>query len=124
MPKNNLSSVVERYKQLISVLQELASILNTEQLLERIVDAAGNLCDAELAWILFPNNIKYTLVLDTGNFTKDTHYQGLSLPLNNSLEGWVYSNQKAPMINELSICDQRFRDFIQLPETQIKSLLA
>jgi signal transduction histidine kinase len=124
MPKNNLSSVVERYKQLISVLQELASILNTEQLLERIVDAAANLCDAEAAWILFPNNIKYTLVLDTGNFTKDTHYQGLSLPITNSLEGWVYSNQKPAMINDLSICDQRFRDFIQLPETQIKSLLA
>src|SRR4030042_6038032 len=124
MPKNNLSSVVERYKQLISVLQELASILNTEQLLERILDAAANLCDAESAWILFPNNIKYTLVLDTGNFTKDTHYQGLSHPITKRLEGWVYSNKKPAMINDLSICDQRFRGFIQLPETQIKSLLA
>jgi len=124
MPKNNLSSVVERYKQLISVLQELASILNTEQLLEHIVDAAAHLCDAEVSWILFPNNIKYTLVLDTGNFTKDTHYQGLSLPIINSLEGWVYSNQKPAMINDLSMCDQRFRDFMHLPETKIISLLA
>src|SRR4030066_1814946 len=124
MPKNNLSSIVERYKQLISVLQELASILNTEQLLEHIVDAAAHLCDAEVSWILFPNNIKYTLVLDTGNFTEDTHFQGLSLPIINSLEGWVYSNQKPAMINDLSMCDQRFRDFMHLPETKIISLLA
>jgi signal transduction histidine kinase len=123
MPKKLQSTTVERYKQLIIVLQELASILNTKLLLEHIVEEAVNLCDAEAAWILFPDQIHHTLVLDTGSLSNDIHYQGFSTPLNSSLEGWVYTNQQPIMINDSSLYDHRFGDFICLPSIEIKSLL-
>jgi signal transduction histidine kinase len=123
MPKKLQSTTVERYKQLIIVLQELASILNTKLLLEHIVEEAVNLCDAEAAWILFPDQIHHTLVLDTGSLSNDIHYQGFSTPLNSSLEGWVYTNQQPIMINNSSLYDHRFGDFICLPSIEIKSLL-
>jgi signal transduction histidine kinase len=123
MPIKSQSSVVERYKGLLRVLQELASILNTELLLDRIVDAAKNLCDAETAWIFFPDHTNQTLVLNTGSFIKRTQYQGLSTPQNKSLEGWVFSTQKPCMINDLRLYDHRFGDLISLPGMVIKSII-
>jgi signal transduction histidine kinase len=123
MPNKSQSTVVKRYKELVRVLQELASILNTELLLERIVDAAKNLCDAEAAWIFFPEHTNHTLVLNSGSFIKKTQYQGLSAPQNTSVEGWVFSTQKPCMINDLSSYDQRFGDLISLPGMSIKSII-
>ena len=55
MPKKPQSIIVERYQQLVSILQELASIMNTELLLEHIVSTVVNLCKADAVWILFPD---------------------------------------------------------------------
>ena len=70
MPKYSHTSIVERYKELIVVMQELASILNTEHLLEHIIDAAKRLSDADLVWLLFPDHVDQTLVLNTASFTR------------------------------------------------------
>jgi len=123
MPKISQSSVVERYKELVKVLQELASILNTELLLEHIVDAAKNLCDAESVWILFPDHTNLTHVLNTGRFINGKHYQGLSTPHNTSLEGWVFSTMQPFMINDPSLYNHRNGDFINITGITIKSLL-
>jgi len=123
MPNNSQSSVVERYKELVKVLQELASMLNTELLLEHIVYAAENLCDAESVWILFPDHTNQTLVFNTGSFVKGSQYQGLSTPQNTSLEGWVFSTQQPFMINDPSLYDHRFGNFLYLPGIVIKSLI-
>jgi hypothetical protein len=107
-------AMVKKYKHLISVFQGLASILNTEQLLEHIVEEAVGLCDAKSAWILFPYHIHHTLILETGCFTSNTQYEGFSTPLNNSLEGWVFSNQQPVMINDTDSYDHGNGDFIIL----------
>jgi signal transduction histidine kinase len=123
MPKKPHSIIVERYKQLVSVFQELASIMNTELLLEHIVSAAANLCNADAVWILFPDQINQTLILNAGKFTNDAHHQGLTIALTGSLEGWVNSNQQAVMINDSSTYDHRFGDVISIPGIEINSLL-
>ena len=123
MPKTPRKPIVERYIQLVSVFRELASILNTEQLLEHIVDAAVDISDTESAWILFPYHIHHTLILDTGRFSDASDFQGYSTPLNTSLEGWVFSNQLPFMINDIGLYDHGMGDFINLPGIEIKSLL-
>ena len=55
MPSSSQSSTLNCYKQLLRVLQELACILNTEALLERIVDLAAELSNSNLSLILFPD---------------------------------------------------------------------
>lgn len=123
MSEKSQSTVVERYRQLVKALQELASILNTELLLEYIVQAAAELCDAEAAWILLPDQINHVLYLETGYFTKDKQFQGLSVPMDTSLEGWVISNQQTVMINDSSD-DHSLGDLISLPGIEINSILA
>lgn len=123
MTEASRPGMVKKYKHLISVFQELASILNTEQLLEHIVEEAVGLCDAKSAWILFPYHIHHTLILETGCFTNNTQYEGFSTPLNNSLEGWVFSNQQPVMINDTDLYDHGNGDFIILPGIELKSLL-
>jgi len=123
MPNNSESLTVERYKELVKVLHELASMLNTELLLEHIVVAAEYLCDAESVWILFPDHTNQTLIFNTGSLVKGTQYQGLSTPQKNSLEGWVFSTQQPFMINDPSLYDHRFGNFIYLPGIVIKSLI-
>jgi signal transduction histidine kinase len=123
MPKISQSSIVERYKELVNVLQELASILNTELLMEHVIDAAKQLSDADSAWILFPDHTDQTLVLKPGSFIDGTEYQGLSIPLHASLEGRVFSTQQPYIINDASLYDLRLGAVINLPGIAIKSLL-
>jgi signal transduction histidine kinase len=123
MTKTLRPAIVKRYKHLIGVFQELASILNTEQLLEHIVHEAAELCDSKSAWILFPYHIHHSLILETGCFTSNTQYEGYSTPLESSLEGWVFSNQQPVMINDTDSYDHGIGDFIVLPGIEIKSLL-
>ena len=118
------SSPVKRYKQLLSVLQELACILNTESLLERIVDSAADLLILKISWILFLDPINSSLYLNTTNFPINSHHTELSTPVNSSLEGWVFTNQHPVMINDPSLYDLRYGHFLYLPGIEIKSLLA
>jgi K+-sensing histidine kinase KdpD len=124
MPKINQSSNTERYKQLVSVLQELAPILNTEQLLENIVNSAASLCDAQASWILLPDQINPTLLLETVSDTDLKNYQGFSVLLDDSLEGWVYLNQRPLLIKDFNQYDKEYGGFINLPDIEVKSLLA
>jgi len=118
------STTANRYKQLLRVLQELASILNTESLLERIAHSAAKLSDAEFSWILFPDQINSSLFFNTSNFPINTHHLGFSAPVNASLEGWVFTNTTPVMVNDSSLYDLRFGHFIYLPGLEVKSLLA
>jgi signal transduction histidine kinase len=123
MPEKSQLSVVDRYKQLIYMLHELASILNTDQILEYIVDASIKLCNAEAAWILFPDPINRVLYLETGQFINDANYKGLSIPIDSSLEGGVFSTQQPELINDANVYDNRLGDLIRLPGVIIKSII-
>ncbi len=124
MPSSLQSSTLNRYKQLLRVLQELACILNTEALLERIVDSAAELSNSNLSLILFPDLINSSLYLKTSNIPIHTHHLGLSTPVNTSLEGWVFTNKQPVMVNDPSLYDLRYGHLIYLPGIEVKSLLA
>jgi len=117
-------TIVERYKQLIDVLQELASILNTEHLLEHIVKAATELCDAEqglLYWLDTPNN---ALQIIASTLPNTSQHRDLIIPVDSSLEGWVLANQKPVMINHPLLSDQSFGDVTNPTNLEIRSILS
>jgi signal transduction histidine kinase len=118
------STTANRYKQLLSVLQELASILNTESLQERIADSAAELSDGEFSWILFPDQINSSLFFNSSNLPINTHHLGFSAPVNASLEGWAFTNKTPVMVNDPSLYDLRYGHFIYIPGIEVKSLLA
>ena len=116
--------VVERYRQLIEVLQELASILNTEQLLEHIVKAATELCNAEQAWLFWLDPPNHVLQIKASTLPNISQSRGLAMPIESSLEGWVLVNQKPVMINNPRLSDQGFGDITNPINLEIKSILS
>jgi signal transduction histidine kinase len=123
MTDNNSLSALERYRQLVKELQELASILNNDLLLTRIVESAVMLCDAEGSWILFPDQNQQLLSIETSWFDKKIMHRGISSPMGTSLEGWVYSHQLPVMINDLNQPDDNYGGSINLPNVELRSIL-
>jgi len=123
MLKKSQPTDVERYKQLVNALQELAAMLTKDLLLEYSVDAATRLSDAGSAWILFPDQRNEMLDIATGSRKDGLQLHGQSIPISCSLEGWVYSNKQPVMINDTSHYDLSCGEFIQLPDIEIKSIL-
>jgi signal transduction histidine kinase len=117
-------TVVERYKQLVKILQELASILNTEMLMEQIVNSAVTLCDASTAWILLLDQQHQELHLETTSLPSNSQYRGLVVPIGTSLEGWVLENQLPVLINDSSLYDHHYGETISLTNLEIKSILS
>ncbi len=124
MPDKKQLTIVKRYRQLIKVLQELASILNTEQLLEHIVKAAAELCNAEQAWLLWldpPNNV---LHIKSSTLPNNLQPRGHIIPIKSSLEGQVLINHKPLMINNPCLSDQGFGDITRPTNLEIKTILS
>ncbi|OGO12208.1 MAG: hypothetical protein A2Y53_00730 [Chloroflexi bacterium RBG_16_47_49] len=123
MLKKSQPTDIERYKQLVNALQELAAMLTKDLLLDYSVDAATRLSDAGSAWILFPDPRNEMLDISTGTSKDGLQLHGLSIPINCSIEGWVYSNKQPVMIIDTRYYDQSRGEFIQLPDIEIKSIL-
>jgi signal transduction histidine kinase len=108
MPENLQQTVLGRYQQLIDMQRELASILNVDQLLERIVKSAVTLCTAEHALVLMPDQAKERLQIRATTLPNQSKYRQLSIWIENHLEGWVLNNQQPVMINDLHTYDQQY----------------
>lgn len=124
MPEKTQLTILERYRQLVEVLQELASILNTEQLTDQIVKAATELCNAEQAWLLLSDPPNNSLQIKASTLPNNSQYRGRVIPKESSLEGWVLANQKPVMINNSDFSDQKFGEVANPTNLEIKSILS
>jgi signal transduction histidine kinase len=124
MSENTQLTIIDRYKQLIEVLQKLASILNTEQLLEHTIKAATMLCSAEQAWLLLADQPNPVLQIEVSTLPNDQKKRGMVIPINSTLEGWVLDNQKPVMISDSRVYDQRYGRITNPSNLEIKSILS
>ncbi len=124
MPEKKQLIIAKRYRQLIEALQELASILNTEQLLERIVKVAAELCNAEHAWLVWSDPLNNLLQIKASTLSNNSQPRGLPIPIESSLEGWVLGNQKPVMINNPGLSEQNYGDIPNPTNLKIKSILS
>jgi signal transduction histidine kinase len=89
---------VEDYRRLIDIARDLASTLELEVLLNRIVRAASDLTNAEAASILLFDEAAGTLYFQvTTNLDKPT-MRGLVVPMEGSIAGWIVTNRKPACI--------------------------
>jgi signal transduction histidine kinase len=124
VPKKNHQKIIERYKQLLEVLQGLASVLNPEQLMEEIVKAATELCNVEAAWFMLSDLSNQVLRIETTTLPNSPQDRGLIIPLESSLEGWVLMNQKPVMINNSSLYEHTYGKITSVIDLEIKSILS
>jgi signal transduction histidine kinase len=114
---------LDRYRRLIDIARDLASTLDLDTLLNRIVSASSYLAGAEAASILLYDEAAHQLYFQvTTNLDRPT-MRGLSVPLEGSLAGWILTNRQPVRIPDVR-SDPRHSAVVE-KQTQIvtKSLL-
>jgi len=123
MPDNLQQTILGRYQQLIRMQQELAAILNIEQLLERIVKGAAELCQAEHAILYLIDQANQKLQCKTATLSNPARCRQLSIPIEGSPEGWVFVHQEPLMINDAHGYDHRFGDITNPDQLDLRSIV-
>jgi signal transduction histidine kinase len=115
---------LERYKKFVDIMLELASILNTDELLLRAVQTAAELCDAEQAWILWLDDADQVMHIKATTFSAISYAHKPDIPLEASLAGWVLMHHQPVMINHVEMYDHSYGKIFHPDGFKIKSILS
>ncbi len=121
---DNTNHTIRQYQKLIEISQDLASTLDLDLLLDKIVHAAADICDAEAASILLFDNTNKILFFQAATNIDKPLMKGLVVPVNQSIAGWVVQNQKPIIIDDTSKVDRHFTKIAQTTQMDTHSLLA
>jgi signal transduction histidine kinase len=124
MKKNKAhSTLLNRYQKLINISCDLASELDLNILLSKIVQAACEVSDAKEASILMYDPNKKVLYFQAAT-NLDSHLKrGTVVPLDGSIAGWIVNHQK-PLIVDNPQKDKRHFDYIgKITNIECSSLL-
>ena len=103
----NKDQKLQQYEHLISISRDLASTLDLESLLQKIVNTAAELCDSEAGSILLYDEHNQKLFFQTAtNKEKQPGLMGIVVPTN-SIAGWVALNRQPVIVNNVHQ-DKRF----------------
>ena len=82
------------YRRLIEIARDLASTLDLDVLLERIVQAAAEVSGSEAASILLFDDVTQQLYFQVATNLDEPTMRGLAIPLEGSIAGWIVTNRK------------------------------
>lgn len=124
MKKNKAhSTLLSRYQKLINISCDLASELDLNILLSKIVQAACEVSDAKEASILLYDPNKKTLYFQAATNLDSRLKRGTAVPLDESIAGWIVNHQK-PLIVDNPQKDKRHFNYIgQITNIECSSLL-
>ncbi|MEN8172292.1 MAG: GAF domain-containing sensor histidine kinase [Chloroflexota bacterium] len=120
---NPSSDTVDRYQQLLSISRDLALTLNLDVLLNRIVQSSASLSDARESSILLYDSRLKELHFQASTNIDDSTMHGLSVPVNESIAGWIVTNRKAVIIDDVQNDNRHFAAVSEKTKTRIKTLL-
>jgi signal transduction histidine kinase len=98
---------LDGYRRLIEIARDLASTLDLDILLERIVRAAAEIINSEAASILLYDNLTRQLYFQVATNLDEPTMRGLVVPLEGSIAGWVVLNRKSVRLTNVQE-DPRF----------------
>lgn len=90
---------LDSYVRLIDIARDLASTLDLDELLHRIVQAAADITSAEAASILLYDNTSRQLYFQVATNIDEPTMRGLVVPLEGSLAGWMVTHRKPVRID-------------------------
>lgn len=90
---------LDSYVRLIDIARDLASTLDLDELLHRIVQAAADVTAAEAASILLYDNTSRQLYFQVATNIDEPTMRGLVVPLEGSLAGWMVTHRKPVRID-------------------------
>ncbi len=116
-------TLLTRYQRLIELSRHLASTLNLEALLDQIVHAAADLCDAEAASILLYDSVNHQLYFEATTNLDAQVMHGLVVPVENSVAGWIVTQRQPVILNEAQKDPRLYRRVAQATQVETRSLL-
>jgi signal transduction histidine kinase len=103
---NDNEKQLENYRRLIDIARDLASTLDLDILLNRIVCAAADLSAAQAASILLYDEAARQLYFQVATNLDKPTMRGLAVPLEGSIAGWILTNRQPVRTPDVS-CDPR-----------------
>jgi signal transduction histidine kinase len=98
---NGTEKRLEGYRRLVEIARDLASTLDLDALLNRIVEAASDLTEAEAASILLYDDAARQLFFQVATNLDQPTMRGLAVPLEGSIAGWIVSNRQPARIADV-----------------------
>lgn len=114
---------LDSYRRLVDIARDLASTLDLDTLLYRIVTAAAEIADAEAGSILLYDGTARQLYFQVATNIDQPTMRGLIVPLDNSIAGWIVNNRKTVRIEDAHSDERFFRDVEQMTGFQTNSLM-
>lgn len=99
---------LDGYRRLIDIARDLASTLDLDVLLHRIIRAAADITDAEAASILLYDDTARQLYFQVATNMDQPTLRGLTVPLDSSIAGWIVINKKPVRISDVHTDPRHF----------------
>lgn len=115
--------MISQLARLVEISVTLNSTLQLEPLLEYILDTAAELLDCEAASILLYDQKQHQLWFAATTGSSPKELAGISVPLNNSIAGTIFLENKPLVINNVEREDRHNTDVSEQIKHQVRSLL-
>ena len=112
---------LDRYKRLIEITRDLASTLDLDPLLNRILAAARDIAEAGAASILLYDSAARQLYFQAAT-NMDPMMRGIVVPMD-SIAGWVVTNRKPVRIDDVHKDTRHFKNVSKTVSLDTKSIL-
>ncbi len=113
---------LQRYRRLIEISRDLASTLDLDPLLNRIIEAACDITEAQASSILLYDDVSKQLFFQVAT-NMDPQMRGLSVPLEGSIAGWVVTNRKPLRTGDVNQDQRYFKNVAQTLSFDTQSLI-
>ncbi len=91
---SDAEKLLDGYRRLVDIARDLASTLDLNTLLDRIIRAASDITDAEAASILLYDDAARELNFQVATNLDLQTMRGLAVPLDGSIAGWIVLNRQ------------------------------
>ncbi|MCJ7625134.1 MAG: GAF domain-containing sensor histidine kinase [Anaerolineaceae bacterium] len=124
MKNESPSRLFTRYQQLIDISRDLASTLNVDTILRRIINVSAEICKAEAASILLWDESKQQLYFEAAtNTSEEETLKGIIVPAE-SIGGWVAINREPVIISDVQKDHRYFQRVDEETNLATKSMVA
>jgi signal transduction histidine kinase len=114
---------LDGYRRLIDIARDLASTLDLDILLSRIVHAAAEISGSEAASILLYDDASMQLYFQVSTNLDEPTRRGIIVPLEGSIAGWIVNNRKPVRITDVHEDPRFFGDVVQTTGFTTESIL-
>ncbi|MBN2388873.1 MAG: GAF domain-containing protein [Anaerolineales bacterium] len=121
---NEIQTKLEGYRRLIEISRDLASTLDLDMLLNRIIRAAVEISDAVAASILLYDDAAQELYFQVATNLDQQTMRGLAVPLEGSIAGWTVTNRKPVRISNVQDDPRYFSRIEQRTQFTTNSIMA